>query len=88
MKAYILSWSLIALLSLGNATSVNYEEDYETETGHLVLFIFFGLAAGAIATHVLSRLTLQIPYTVVVFILGMKVLSNIFKNFLTISFAL
>lgn len=88
MKAYILSCSLIALLSLGNAASVNYEEDYETETGHLVLFIFFGLAAGAIATHVLSRLTLQIPYTVVVFILGMQVLSLTLKKFLTLSFVL
>ena len=47
------------------------EDEARGET--LVIFAFFGMALGAVVTFVLNRLQLNLPYTVVLLVLGLAV---------------
>ena len=40
------------------------------ESEGLLIFMFCGMALGAFVTHILSRVKINLPYTVVVFLLG------------------
>eukprot|EP00602_Paraphysomonas_sp_CaronLab_P007782 CAMPEP_0185028336 /NCGR_PEP_ID=MMETSP1103-20130426/13971_1 /TAXON_ID=36769 /ORGANISM="Paraphysomonas bandaiensis, Strain Caron Lab Isolate" /LENGTH=781 /DNA_ID=CAMNT_0027562721 /DNA_START=210 /DNA_END=2555 /DNA_ORIENTATION=- len=44
--------------------------DFAEKSETLIVFMFAGLTLGAFVTHVLSRLKIGLPYTVVVFFLG------------------
>ncbi len=62
------------LLCLGSAYGDNYKQSYAKNyhQENLFIFMFFGIALGAILTHVLSRIKwLRLPYTVVIFLCGL-----------------
>lgn len=45
-------------------------ENDELEATNVILFLFFGLGLGILVTQVLSHLEDTVPYTVVIFVLG------------------
>lgn len=57
----------MSLLPLVSASTSNEKPEI------LIIFVTFGLALGALTTHVLTRLPFELPYTVVVFLLGVVV---------------
>ena len=47
---------------------ITYKEEHDPEI--LIIFMFFGLFLGALATYILTRYLTGVPYTVVMFLLG------------------
>ncbi len=55
-------------------------EKYDSHPEVLVLFVCVGLMIGAGVTHILSRISIHLPYTVVIFVIGM-IVAFIVHNF-------
>jgi hypothetical protein len=73
----IMVFPFFVFLLINAAMATDYAEKYETETGHLLMFVFMGVAVGAITTHIISRFDSRVPYTVVVFIEGLFCLCSL-----------
>jgi Na+/glutamate symporter len=79
--SYLLITFLSFFLYSSNARLSNDDtHEYEGEPQVLILFIISGLALGGLVTHILSRLPVPLPYTVVVFLLGI-IISLFAQNF-------
>jgi F0F1-type ATP synthase assembly protein I len=60
--------SLFCLLLWGVSAEITYDPKHDPEV--LIIFFCFGLVLGALMTYVLSRYAENLPYTVVMFLLG------------------
>lgn len=69
MKVSRYAYALLAFMLLGVAFGeITYEEKHDPEI--LIIFMFFGMVLGCIATFILTRYAKGVPYTVVMFLLG------------------
>ena len=64
---------LFGFFHFAKASEDNDYNEYRSSYEILVVFLVFGIALGAIFTHGLNRLKINLPYTVVMFINGMIV---------------
>lgn len=82
---FLLSCSVAASVGLATEEGDVAALDTQYDTGHpdgrvlltkgegpevLLIFMFCGMVLGALITHILSRTQMNVPYTVVVFIVG------------------
>ena len=63
-ESQMLRMSIFLMVVSMISGETDYLENYEAETGHLILFIFLGLALGASIPRVLSAINVSLPYTV------------------------
>jgi hypothetical protein len=74
-------WACLCLVLVGSANGDEIDEDETNEEAigvqesvrseFIIQLMFAGIVVGAFNTHVLTRVSLQIPYTVLLFVEGM-----------------
>lgn len=66
----VLTFIFLPLVYSKNNLENDDGEKYAGKSEVLILFIFFGMGLGGFLTHFLSRLSINVPYTVVIFLVG------------------
>lgn len=64
---FLIFFLLCSIFSFASA-EITYSAEHDPEV--LILFFCFGLILGGLTTYVLSRFAPNLPYTVVMFLLG------------------